>query len=707
MEKIKLEVNGMTCVNCAGTVTKSLQQFGANNIHVNYSTNEAEFELESTDLTPEIVKELNKLGYPTALPGASITTPFYKKIEFLLLFSAVFTLPLMVHMFVNEAHVLNNAFMQLALCLPVFTVGVLYFGKSSFNALKLGTTNMDVLIFLGSTAAFGYSLIGVYQQMNGLHSHNFLFFETAASIITLVLLGNFIEHKAVQKTTSSVEALVNLVPAKAKKIELENGVQKIVEVAVNQLNPGNVIQINQGDRIPTDGKIVKGTGLVNQAMLTGESEPVTVHPKAEVFGGTVLVQGNLMVRVTKPNDQTVLAGIINLVKNAQRNPADIQKLADKISAIFVPAVVAVSIVTFLVNFFVVDVAIQQSFLRAIAVLVISCPCAMGLATPTAIMVGVGKAAKLGILFKGAQTMETFAKTENLVFDKTGTLTTGYFTLIGVHPKNNYPTSTIYSLIAGLEQHSNHPIALSLLAQLKDVVSTPATFDSVSEKIGEGVEGTYNDKRYSIGKNKGYDGPKTSLELRENNEVIATIELEDEVKPQAKELIQRLHNVGVNPIVLSGDTSTKVTALANELGVNNFKANCSPQDKLAEIEALKSNGITAMFGDGVNDAPALTKAHIGVSMANATEIAITSANVVLLGDAHLKKLSTALAISRDTLTTIKQNLFWAFAYNLVAIPIAAAGFLHPMVAAAAMAFSDVVVIGNSIRLHFKKVQQPLS
>ncbi|MEM7658561.1 MAG: cation-translocating P-type ATPase, partial [Bacteroidota bacterium] len=444
-------------------------------------------------------------------------------------------------------------------------------------------------------------------------------------------------------------------------------------------------------------------GEVDEAAITGESFPRAVGLKEQVVGGTLLVQGNLQINVTAIGQMTVLSRIIDLVKQAQADKPPIQQLADRISAVFVPVVLTISTLTFLLAWGVFDVPLQAAIIQAVAVLVVSCPCAMGLATPTAVVVGLGRATKAGILIRGGRTLEEVGKLTSIAFDKTGTLTTGAFQIGSIHTQEE--ESWIHALLLGLEQHSSHPIALSIQRELAGI--QPISFESVTEIKGLGMQGISADgDEYQVGSFRLAQGLTDELNhhlyLLKNGALIAMIDLKDEVRPEAATAIAELKAMGLTPILLSGDQQQRCEEVAKAVGIQQVYAEQMPQDKLQVIEQLTATGPVAMIGDGINDAPALAKAQVGISLGEATDIAQQSAEVVLLGD-RLEALPELVRISRHTVTTIRQNLFWAFFYNVLAIPVAALGYLQPILATAAMAFSDVMVIGNSLRLKVKRLR----
>ncbi|MDR3010462.1 MAG: cadmium-translocating P-type ATPase [Sphingobacterium sp.] len=691
----ELNVSGMHCANCAISIHQYLENNGAKDIYVDFASDEVKFSEIPLEQIPVLVKGIESLGYKVI--GDKDKKPsFWKSIEFKFLCCLIFTIPLWSHMF-TELSVLHDPYIQLALCAPVYLIGFSYFGISAFRSIWNKMPNMDVLIFIGSTAAFIYSLIGTYYHLG----HDYQFYETCATIITLVFLGNVLEKRAVTKTTSAIKELVKYQDIPAIKIEDDQE----VEILAKEIKSGDILKVNTGNQIPADGDIVDGQAWVDESMLTGESVPVEKIKYDSVIGGTLLTEGNIRIIATKVGSKSVLYQIIQLIKDAQSKKPPIQKFGDKVAAYFVPIVVTISFFTFFITYFIAQLPLQQSLMNAIATLVVSCPCAMGLATPTAVMVGLGRAAKKGILIKGGSTIEEMSDLKQMVFDKTGTLTTGDFNIKAIQTFG-IEQSQVESIIAQLESYSSHPIAKSIRKQLKEIKSYRIIFQEVNEIRGKGIFATdTNGNSYSICNaklgEKDYSN-RYDLTLTINSVVIAGIVLEDQIKPYAKELIQYLKDKGIRPILLSGDRQSKCERTAQKLGIADVYWDKSPEEKLEILFKLKKNGPTAMVGDGINDAPALTAADVGISLGDSTHIAIQSAKVVLLNN-DLRSIEKLLKIGHHTLLTIKQNLFWAFAYNIVAIPLAAIGFLGPMLAALSMAFSDLVVIGNSIRLRFKKMK----
>ncbi|MEZ2334890.1 heavy metal translocating P-type ATPase [Mucilaginibacter sp. RCC_168] len=690
---IELNVTGMHCNNCALSVHKLLEKRGLHNILVDFASEEVKFSTSDTTKLPEIKKGIESLGFRVIDDISQHQPSFYNKVENKFIFCALFTAPLLLGMWLPW-HVLHQPIVQLLLCLPVFIVGCLHFGKSAWSSVKGGVPNMDVLIFIGSTSAFVYSLTGTLQHLGP----KYQFYETCATIITLVLLGNVFEKRSVTQTTSAVKDLIRFQQVNANRV-VNGGVEVI---SAKEVRPGDTLLVNQGDKIPVDGEILSGSASVDEAMLTGESLPVEKKKYDRVIGGTILVNGNVHMLATKVGSNTILSQIIELMKKAQAAKPPIQKLGDKVASIFVPTVLGISLLTFALTFYVGQAGLQHSLLNAIAVLVISCPCAMGLATPTAVMVGLGRAAKNGILIKGGDTIEAVAHTKYIVFDKTGTLTTGKFSINEIKTEPGIDIELIRGIIIAIEERSNHPIARSLVSGLKNLPRQKVILKVAKEEKGlgmraEDVEGN----NYFLGTAKLNKDDHFNLSLYKNQQLLAQIALDDEIKPETATLITQLKKMGIKPILLSGDKKDRCLKVAAAIGIKEVHAEKLPDEKLNVIDRYKQKGKTIMIGDGINDAPALTKADVGVSMNDASQVAIQSASVVLL-NTDLHSVIKFLQISKHTLLTIKQNLFWAFAYNIIAIPLAALGFLNPMIGAFTMAFSDVIVIGNSLRLKIKKV-----
>jgi len=704
MEKVTWKVDGMTCANCALTINKFLEKQGMQQIRVNPIDGDVSFELiEGTDKN-KLKKGIDDLGYHVSNNTAADKK---SKAAFLstniqrLLFCLPFTLVLMLHMLESVLHIhwLMNPWIQLVLCLPVFLVGMNFFGRSAIKSIRNKMPNMNVLVALGALAAFIYSLIGTLIGQG----EQYLFYETAATIITLVFFGNYLEDASMQSTQRALKSLMKSQKVMANMIAFDEHHQEVIFPIENtQLKVGDLILIRSGEQVPIDAKILWGDAHVNESLLTGESIPVHKIAKDKIIGGSILESGSVKAQVTATGDDTVLSGILQLVKEAQGEKPPIQHLADKISGVFVPIVVGIAAVTFIGNYIYLG-SLTDSLLRSIAVLVIACPCAMGLATPAAIAVGLGRAARNGILFRNATSLENFRNIRQVVFDKTGTLTTGSFKL------SNYKAMDVdeydfKTIVFSLEKYSTHPIAVSVVAAFKG--KQEVRWKSIEEVKGIGMKGIDKDGNefwagsYKIASTLTNESNHNVYVLR-NNKLIGWLDVEDEIRPESREIIAHLKKLGLKTILLSGDRREKCKHIKDQLGLDEFIAEQSPEEKLNKIAELTKTTPTAMVGDGINDAPALAKATIGISLSEASQLAIQSAQVVLM-NAGLKKLPTALGLGKHTYITINQNLFWAFFYNIIALPVAAFGLLTPTLGALVMGLSDVVLAINSVRLFVKKV-----
>lgn len=705
-QSIQCKVEGMTCGNCALTITRFLEKRGMTDVFTNSASGELSFEASDSVNLDLIYKGIHDLGYKVILEEEDADVGHHHihdhgGLKKMLIVCAVFTAPLLLHMFLNPENVLNNPWVQLFLCLPVYAIGLWHFGGSAFRSLRNGIPNMDVLITMGSSAAFIYSLAGMFLYKDAMH--HYLFFETTATIITFVLLGNFIEEQTANATTSSIKELAMLQPAMAKVIMTDSiGKETTMQLESKFLKVNDIVAVNDGDSIPADGVIVSGEASINESMITGESLPVLKKIGSAVTGGSIVLGGNLKIKTSAVGQATALAEIIRLVQKAQGAKPPLQKLADKISAIFVPTVLIIAVLSFCINFFIADVAFSASLMRSIAVLVIACPCAMGLATPAAVAVGLGRAARNGILIKGGDTLEKMKDLRQIVFDKTGTLTTGELQIQSFRSET-ISSETFKAVVVGLEHFSSHPIAKSILAQWS--VITPMQFTDVREIKGQGLMGKdLEGNIWQIGSAKfanESDEHQYDLHVTKNDKWIGGIVLEDELRADAKLVVDTLHEMEFKTFMLSGDRKSKVESLGNAIGIDIVFSEQSPAQKMDHLEHLLKTAPTAMVGDGINDAPALAKADIGISLSDATKVAIQSANVILSNN-KLSSLPKAIKLGRYTYQTIKQNLFWAFFYNVLAIPLAAMGYLSPMWAALVMAFSDVILVLNSLRLNYRKI-----
>lgn len=704
MEKIQWKVEGIHCANCALTINKYLQQSGARNVSVNPIGGDVSFDINGSATKQQLAKGIEGLGYKVASEAKdqNAKRPLLSNNIQRFFFCLPFTLVLMLHMIPGlHIHWLMNPWVQLALTLPVYFVGMRHFGRSAVKSLRNGMPNMNVLISLGATAAFVYSLIGALRNLGD----EYLFFETAATIITLVFFGEFLEDRTIQSTQRSLKALVKSQKVMANMIAFDDKHQEqVFPIENTQLKNGDLLLIRSGEQVPADCKILWGEAQVNEALITGESLPVAKGKKDMLIGGSILESGTVKAIVTAAGNDTVLSGILNMVKKAQGEKPPVQQLADRISAIFVPLVIGIALLTLLINWIALD-AFTPALMRSIAVLVIACPCAMGLATPAAIAVGLGRGARNGILFRHAKSLELFRDIRQVVFDKTGTLTTGRF-VISNYWYQNVSEQAFQTIAWSLEKFSNHPLAKSITEGWK--ITTPIRWKKIEEVKGLGMVATdYEGNEYVAGSYK-VAAPHTSegnhnIYVLRNGKLIGWIDLQDELRTEAIDVIKYLRGRGLKTILLSGDRYEKCRKLADALGIEEVLAEQTPEQKLEKIAALSAAAPTVMVGDGINDAPALAKATVGISMSEASQLAMQSAHVVLM-NSGLKKLPQALGLGRHTYATIRQNLFWAFAYNIVAIPVAALGFLSPTFGALVMGLSDVVLAINSGRLYVKRVDK---
>lgn len=704
MEQVQWKVDGMDCTTCALNIHKYLEKKGLKNVKVNFATGYVSFDVNNEFNEKEIANGINGLGYEVAEHTSDTAKhkPFLSTHLQRFWFCLPFTALLMLHMIPGvHIHWLMNHWVQLGLTIPVFLVGMSFFGKSAWKSIRNRMPNMNVLITVGSTAAFVYSL---YGSLTG-QAEQYMFYETAATIITLVFLGNYLEDASIASTQRELNKLAKSQKVMANMIAFDDEhKEQIFPVENTQLRVGDLILIKSGEQVPIDCKILWGDVQVNEAIVTGESAPVHKIAKDKLIGGSIISDGTVKAQVTAVGNDTVLSGILNMVKQAQGEKPPVQKLADKISAVFIPLVLGIAAITLIISWIILK-DFTPALMRSIAVLVIACPCAMGLATPAAIAVGLGRAAKTGILFRNATSLETFKDIKKVVFDKTGTLTTGKFTIGSFKLINEAVGEEEFKRIAfSLEKFSNHPIAKSITAGWK-------TKDEIKWKKVEEVKG-FGMKAEDTAGNTWWAGSfkvaqqmttddTHNVYITKNNELLGWIDVNDEIRPEAKSVIDYLHSKNIETILLSGDRLTKCNQLASQLGIDTVIAEQTPEQKLVKIDELNKQSPTAMVGDGINDAPALAKATIGISMNEASQIAVQSAQVILMNHG-LKNLPTALGLGTHTYLTIKQNLMWAFAYNIVAIPVAAFGLLTPTFGALVMGMSDVVLAINSVRLFIKKV-----
>ncbi|EOD00062.1 Lead, cadmium, zinc and mercury transporting ATPase / Copper-translocating P-type ATPase [Caldisalinibacter kiritimatiensis] len=713
--KLDLYIEGMTCAACSARVEKALNKVeGVQKANVNLATNKATIEFNEGEVTAEeLIKTVEKTGYKAKkieqIKEEDENTKKDKEIQNLkrlFIISLILSLPLFSAMFFHMAGmetILGNGYFQLILATPVqFIIGYRFY-KGAYHSLKGGGANMDVLVAIGTSAAYFYSL---YNVLVGIPHY---YFESSAVIITLILLGKMLEAIAKGKTSEAIKKLIGL-QAKTARV-IRNGEEQ--DIPVEEVVEGDVVIVRPGEKIPVDGKIIEGNSSVDESMLTGESIPVDKRKGDEVVGSTINKHGTFKFTATKVGKDTVLAQIIKLVEEAQGSKAPVQRLADKISGVFVPTVVSISIITF-IAWYLVTGNFTNALISSVAVLVIACPCALGLATPTAIMVGTGKGAENGILIKGGEYLEKAHSIDTIVFDKTGTITKGEpeVTDIISFAKDE---DTVLTLAASAEKGSEHPLGEAIVKRAKEKEIEFKEIENFEAIPGKGIQAVIEGKTIYVGNRKlmiekdieidnieqdisklEQEG-KTAMLVSVSDKVIGIIAVADTIKEGSKEAIQQLRDMGVEIYMLTGDNQRTANAIAKEVGIKNVIAEVLPENKAEKIEELRNQGKrVGMVGDGINDAPALTIADVGFAIGTGTDIAMEAADITLM-KGNLKDIVASIELSRKTMRTIKQNLFWAFAYNTAGIPLAAFGFLSPMIAGAAMALSSVSVVSNSLRL----------
>ena len=707
-QRLRLEVEGMTCASCAARIERKLNKLDGVEATVNYATEQAAVSFDPGAVSvDDLIATVESVGYHAALPQhAAAARDAVRAVRTRLAVAVLLTTPLTVLAMVAPLQFEGWEWLALVLATPVvFWCGLGFHRATLLNARHLAAT-MDTLISVGTLSAWTWSVVVL---VGGIDAHTY--FEVAAVITTLILLGRWLELRARSRSGEAIRALLELGAKEARA--LRDGEE--VLVPVDELAVGDLFVVRPGEKVATDGVVVEGLSAVDQSMLTGEPVPVEVGPGTEVAGATINASGRLVVRATKVGADTALAQIARLVAEAQAGKAPIQRLVDRVSAVFVPIVIAVALAT-LAGWLVVTGDVSAAFTAAVAVLIIACPCALGLATPTALMVGTGRGAQLGILIKGPEVLEQTRRITTIVLDKTGTITEGRMWVADDAPAAGVERETLLRLAGAAEAASEHPIAQAIAAHARKAVGLLPDVDGFTSRAGLGVEAVVDGRAVVVGRPAMLSERGVRLddelsrrfaeeEARGRTVVAAAVDgrpaglfvLADRVKATSAAAITELRELGLEPVLLTGDNERTARAVAVEVGIDRVRANVLPGDKSAEVQALQRAGeVVAMVGDGVNDAPALAQSDLGLAIGTGTDVAIEASDLTLVsGD--LRAAADAIRLSRRTLRTIKGNLFWAFAYNVAAIPLAVAGLLDPIVAAAAMAFSSVFVVTNSLRL----------
>ncbi len=721
--KAVLNITGMTCASCSARVEKKLSKLeGVRTVNVNLTTEKATVEYDPSKLKlSDMVKAVKDIGYG-AEKAEEVSTDREKEqrekeirtLKTTLVVSIVLSSPLLLAMILSvlgiDVPFLHNPYFQLIIATPIqFGIGYRFY-KHAYLALRSGSANMDVLVSMGTSAAYLYSLYNVFFEPPKMGGMKDLYFEAAAVIITLILLGKYLEAVAKGKTSEAIKKLMGLQAKTARVIRNDEE----TDIPIEEVEVGDIVVVRPGEKIPVDGKILEGSSAIDEAMLTGESLPVEKKPGDFVIGATINKFGAFKFEATKVGKDTALSQIVKMVEDAQGSKAPIQKIADKVSGIFVPVVVGIALAAFLI-WYLSTGDFTKAIVSAVSVLVIACPCALGLATPTAIMVGTGKGAENGILIKGGEHLETAYKLNAVVLDKTGTITKGQPEVTDIVTLGALDRKTVLKYAAIAEKKSEHPLGVAIYEDgKKDAgpIPDPDRFEAIP---GRGVLAGIGDSNVYIGTRKLMleqnigmgsmektlteleDEGKTAMLMAVDGKLEAVIAVADTLKENSQEAIADLQKMGIDVYMITGDNKRTANAIAKQVGISNVLAEVLPENKAQEVEKLKKAGkVVAMVGDGINDAPALATADIGMAIGTGTDVAIEAADITLMrGD--LRTIPASIRLSRKTMNKIKQNLFWAFFYNTIGIPFAALGLLNPMIAGAAMAFSSVSVVTNSLSL----------
>jgi Cu+-exporting ATPase len=735
--EVELVIGGMTCASCAARIEKRLNKLDGVTASVNYATEKAKVEIAGAVAPEDLIAEVERTGYTARLPepprvdrAAAQALPSeddsdVRTLRDRLIVSAVLSVPVVAMAMIPALQFDFWQWLSLTLAAPVVVWGAWPFHKAAWTNLRHATSTMDTLVSLGTGVALAWSVYALFRGTAGEPGmkHPFeltiertsgadnIYLEVAAGVTTFLLAGRYFEARSKRRAGAALRALLEL---GAKDVALlRDGVEE--RVPVDQLVVGDVFVVRPGEKIATDGVIIEGSSAVDASMLTGESVPVEVAPGDTVAGATVNAGGRLVVRATRVGADTQLAQMARLVEQAQTGKAQVQRLADRVSAIFVPIVIALAVGT--LGFWIgAGGGLAAAFTAAVAVLIVACPCALGLATPTALMVGTGRGAQLGILIKGPQILESTRRVDTVVLDKTGTVTSGRMTVIDVVSGPGVSVDEVLRLGGALEAASEHPIAKAIAARATERLGALPAVDRFANLEGLGVEGVVDGRAVLVGRQRllaerSYEigaeitdtikaaemVGKTAVVVAWDGAARGAIVVADAIKDTSAEAIRQLRDLGLSPVLLTGDNAAVACSVAAEVGIDEVIADVMPADKLDVIERLQDAGkVVAMVGDGVNDAAALAQADLGLAMGTGTDVAIEASDLTLVrGD--LRAAADAIRLSRRTLATIKGNLFWAFAYNVAALPLAAAGLLNPMLAGAAMAFSSVFVVSNSLRL----------
>jgi Cu+-exporting ATPase len=731
---LELPITGMTCASCANRIERSLNQLDGVSASVNYATEKATVDFDPAEVDPgELVAAVEAAGYETVLPTdePSAETPEADPDASLrrrLLISALLSAPLLAIAMIRPLQFDNWQWLSLQLATPVILWGAWPFHRAAWANLKHGAATMDTLISLGVLSAWGWSLYALFLGDAGMPGMRMAFdlipdragsgtseiyLEVGAVVTTFLLAGRYFEARAKRRAGAALKALLEL-GAKDVAVLDPDGSER--RVPVEQLAAGDRFVVRPGEKVATDGVVEEGTSAVDQSLLTGESVPVEKQPGDEVSGATVNAGGRLVVRATKVGNDTALAQIARLVTDAQSGKAPVQRLADRVSGIFVPIVIGLAVATLGFWLGAGEPAVF-AFTAAVAVLIIACPCALGLATPTALLVGTGRGAQLGLLIKGPEVLESTRRVDTIVLDKTGTVTTGRMSLVDVALADGAERADVLRLAGALEDASEHPIARAIAAAARTELAEPLSpVESFANREGLGAEGLVDGHGVQVGRPalmaewslrvpEALDTARQAAEREGrtavlaawDGEVRALLVVADTVKPTSAEAVASLKALGLRPVLLTGDNEATARAVAAAVGIDEVIAEVLPSEKAAVVRRLQAEDrVVAMVGDGVNDAPALAQADLGLAIGTGTDVAIEASDLTLVsGD--LRAAGDAIRLSRRTLRTIKQNLGWAFGYNLAALPLAAAGFLNPLIAGAAMALSSVSVVANALRL----------